>query len=96
MRPPAPPALTRPTDFDSFWASTRRELAAVPLAVEREPGGERREDAELEELSFASLDGVRVRGYLMRATDDAPARSWCTRMATVDRRDACGPGRSTG
>lgn len=67
-----PPRVGRPADFDSFWSATRAQLDSVPAAVRREPGGERRGELELEELSFASLDGVRVRGYLIHARDDQP------------------------
>ena len=66
------PALTPPADFERFWARTRAELDEVPAAVRREPGGERRGKLELEELSFASLEGMRVRGYLIRSPDDRP------------------------
>ena len=66
---PVPP-LTRPPDFDRFWSATRAELAGVAARPKLE-----RVDAKrglvLERLTFGSLGGARVHGYVLRATDGA-------------------------
>lgn len=64
------PPLTRPPDFESFWEKTRAELGRIPPAISRE--SLRSEDPALgfERLSFDSLGGVRVSGYVIRWKND--------------------------
>ena len=66
------PPLTRPPDFEAFWEKTRAELGRIPPAVSRELLGS--DDAALgfERLSFDSLGGARVSGYVIRWKDDVP------------------------
>jgi cephalosporin-C deacetylase len=66
------PPLTRPPDFEAFWEKTRAELGRIPPAVSRESLGS--DDAALgfERLSFDSLGGARVSGYVIRWKDDVP------------------------
>jgi len=67
------PARTAPPDFERFWAKTRRDLAEVDPGLQRE---ERPECAAahrvVEHLSFRSLGGGWVRGYLIRWQDRQP------------------------
>ena len=66
---PAPPPLTRPADFDAFWERTRSELAAVPADLGREPAWSPDPALVLEELTFSSLGGARIRAYAITADD---------------------------
>lgn len=63
---------TRPPDFDAFWERTVGELRGVPhdatTELVEEPGDSR---PALERVSFRSLGGALVRGYLLRWTDGA-------------------------
>ncbi len=54
-----------PPDFDSFWSATLDSLAAVPAEVEMALDSQRMSDeAEVYRISFTSLHGVRVHGWL--------------------------------
>jgi cephalosporin-C deacetylase len=65
------PPLSRPPDFSRFWAATLDELERVPPAVERGP--DRVENRFLlERLSFNSLGGARIRGYLLHEKGGPP------------------------
>lgn len=66
------PPLTRPPDFQSFWEETRAELGRIPPAVSREPLGSEDPALAFERLSFDSLGGVRVSGYVIRWNDEVP------------------------
>ena len=68
---PQPP-LTRLPDFESFWEKTRAELGEISPAVSRESLGSEDTALEFERLSFASLGGARVSGYVIRWKDDVP------------------------
>ncbi|MGC2578081.1 MAG: acetylxylan esterase, partial [Terrimicrobiaceae bacterium] len=59
LRPP----LTRPPDFEGFWAKTSEELSAVEPDVRRTPVSSKRGPLELSRLTFRSLGGVEVTGY---------------------------------
>jgi cephalosporin-C deacetylase len=67
---PRPPSR-RPVDFFEFWSRTLDELDGTPPVVEREVAGARA-GLELERLSFGSLGGVRIHGYLLRWVDGRP------------------------
>jgi cephalosporin-C deacetylase len=58
-------------DFSEFWSATLEELDRTPPTVERVPAATRA-GIGLEWLSFASLGGARIHGYLLRWTDGAP------------------------
>ena len=67
------PALTRPPDFESFWAKTREELNAIDPKVHRTPMPcESHPSLELSQLTFHSLGGVEITGYSLGWLDDAP------------------------
>ncbi len=54
-----------PADFDSFWSATLDSLAAVPVELEMALDSRRMSDeAEVYRISFTSLHGVRVHGWL--------------------------------
>jgi cephalosporin-C deacetylase len=63
--------LSRPADFFGFWSQTMQELSQVAPAVELEPAGGR-DGIRLQRLSFASLGGVAIHGYLLRWEDREP------------------------
>ena len=67
------PTLTRPPDFESFWAKTCEKLSAVEPDVHRMPvTSERRPSLEPSRLRFRSLGGVEVAGYSIGWQDDEP------------------------
>ncbi len=58
--PPYPPA-----DFDAFWDATRDSLSAIPLEAEvRKEDSLCSADAQVFRVSYLSLHGVRVHGWL--------------------------------
>ena len=63
--------LSRPADFFGFWSQTLAELARVAPAAGLEAAG-RRAGILLQRLSFASLGGVVLHGYLLRWEDKEP------------------------
>ena len=66
------PTLTRPPDFESFWAKTCEELNAIDPEVRRTPMTcEGHPSLELSQLTFHSLGGVEVTGYSLGWSDDA-------------------------
>jgi Acetyl esterase (deacetylase) len=66
------PTLTRPPDFESFWANTCEELNAIDPEVRRTPVTcESHPLLELSQLTFHSLGGVEVTGYSLGWMDDA-------------------------
>lgn len=64
------PALNRPHDFARFWEMTTAELEGVYPDVVREPLREEHPILRCERLSFSSLGGARVSGYMIRWADD--------------------------
>ena len=67
------PILTRPPDFDRFWAKTREELSSVKSEVRLTPmAGEDCRTQELSWLTFRSLGGVEVTGYSIASRSDEP------------------------
>jgi cephalosporin-C deacetylase len=67
------PILTRPPDFEPFWAKTCEELSAIEPDVRRMPvTSKRRPSLELSRLTFRSLGGVEVTGYSIGWQDDEP------------------------
>ena len=89
-RLPAP--LSRPADFFGFWSQTLEELARVAPAAGLEVAG-RRAGILLQRLSFASLGGVVIHGYLLRWEDKQPDHSLSTATATAGRSRRSGRGR---
>jgi cephalosporin-C deacetylase-like acetyl esterase len=65
------PSLRHPPDFEAFWDKTLDALNACDPAVARSPGDET-DGLRLDTLTFASLGGARVHGYLLHWTDAAP------------------------
>ena len=63
--------LSRPADFFGFWSQTLAELARVAPAAGLEAAG-RRAGILLQRLSFASLGGVAIHGYLLRWEEREP------------------------
>ena len=64
---PAAAASSRPTDFDRFWADTRRELAATPLNAKLTPDPEHTDAAvACFKASYASLHGIIVHARYCR------------------------------
>jgi cephalosporin-C deacetylase len=63
--------LSRPADFFGFWSRTVAELARVAPATRLEPAGARG-GVRLHRLSFASLGGVTIHGYLLRVDRGGP------------------------
>jgi cephalosporin-C deacetylase len=63
--------LSRPADFFEFWSRTMEELRRVPPAVGLEEAGGG-DGVRLQRLSFASLGGVVIHGYLLAWRDGAP------------------------
>jgi cephalosporin-C deacetylase len=63
--------LSRPADFFEFWSQTMQELSRVAPAVGLEPAGGR-DGIRLQRLSFTSLGGVTIHGYLLRWEDREP------------------------
>lgn len=63
------PPLTRPPDFESFWERTRAELGRIPPAVSRELLASEDPALGFERLSFDSLGGARISGYVIRWQD---------------------------
>lgn len=72
MRRTFAPALTRPPDFDRFWAATLRELDAIDPDVEPHSTLVDPSNLELHVLSFRSLGGARVSMYLVCWRDGRP------------------------
>lgn len=67
------PALSRPPDFEWFWAKTCEELNAIDPELRRRPVTEAsRPGLELSQLTFRSLGGVEVTGYSIGWQDDQP------------------------
>jgi cephalosporin-C deacetylase len=65
------PSLTRPPDFESFWAKTREELNAVDPQLLRTPvTAATHPSLEVFQLTFYSLGGVKVTGYSVGWRDD--------------------------
>ena len=62
------PLITRPADFDDFWSGTLQELEGLSLDLTERtlPKADSDPELELKTLSFASLGGVTVHGYLLR------------------------------
>lgn len=70
MRRKLKPQPIFPVDFSSFWAKTRRALDQVESAIAREPVSQTAYPRlALEYISFCSLGGARIHGYLIRWKD---------------------------
>ena len=80
--------LSRPADFFEFWSQTMQELSRVAPAVGLEPAGGR-DGIRLQRLSFTSLGGVTIHGYLLRWEDREP-RPLVVHGHDVDRGGADG------
>jgi cephalosporin-C deacetylase len=65
------PTLSRPPDFESFWAKTCDELNAIDLKARRAPVTcESHSSLELSQLTFHSLGDAQVTGYSLAWLDD--------------------------
>ena len=64
---PAAAAPSRPKDFDRFWATVRRDLAATPLDAKLTPDPEHTDaDAACFKASYASLKGIVIHARYCR------------------------------
>ena len=66
------PLCEEPADFDEFWATTRDsldEVEANPVLARQKPP---REDLVYDQLTFTSLHGVSISGYLLKHADAEP------------------------
>ena len=60
-------SLTRPPDFDAFWADLLAQADAIPLNASVVPVPHRSTDeVEVFEIAYDSLDGVRIAGWYCR------------------------------
>jgi len=67
-------SVTRPADFNAFWAAIDAELTATPLDPSMELVPHRSIEAvEVYEIGYTSLDGVRIAGWYCR-----PRESWAS------------------
>jgi cephalosporin-C deacetylase len=66
------PIVTRPPDFESFWAKTREELDAINPQLVRTPmTGATHPSLQLFQLTFYSFGGVKVTGYSLAWRGDS-------------------------
>ena len=66
----------RPDDFEEFWRATLAQADALPLDADiRAVPLRSRDDVEMFEISFQSLDGIRVAGWYGRPATHAAAGS---------------------
>ena len=64
---PAAAAQSRPKDFDTFWASTRRELAQTPLDAKLTPDPEHTDaEAACFKVDYSSLHGIPIHARYCR------------------------------
>ena len=69
------PAAKCPDDFDAFWAEGRREVAAIPPDVRMELNGKWSDtNWNVWCVSFASVRGVRVYGWLAKERKHGEAK----------------------
>jgi len=66
------PSLPVPTDFDAFWESKKRELAAIPMNAKMTPLPARQAGIELFDVEAASVGDRPMRGYYARPAHAAP------------------------
>ncbi|MCC6755313.1 MAG: acetylxylan esterase [Solirubrobacterales bacterium] len=69
------PALGRPDDFDDFWQSKLRELAAVPANPRLTPGESGKADITYHRIAMDNIRGSHIQGQLARPSqaDKLPA-----------------------
>ena len=61
--------VNKPADFDAFWQGVSHEAAAIPLSAEMVPDPLRTsEDIEVFQVSYQSLDHVRIAAWYCRPT----------------------------
>lgn len=71
MRRQLGPVSAPPKDFHRFWRTTLDELENVPVELTRDPSRtQRATDLILEDISFASLGGARIHGYVLRPREE--------------------------
>lgn len=64
-------SVTKPEDFDAFWAQVQAELDAIPLDAHLRPVPERSTpEVEVFEVHYDSLQGVRIAGWYCRPAAD--------------------------
>jgi cephalosporin-C deacetylase len=61
-----------PPDLDMFWAATTAELRAVPGALRRSSRPAPSNGTVATDVSFRSLGGRRIYGYVITWADQAP------------------------
>jgi cephalosporin-C deacetylase len=66
------PSLPVPDDFDAFWESKKRELAAIPLNAKLTPVSTRETGIELFDVEADSVGDRPMRGYYARRAHAAP------------------------
>ena len=59
------PPLTRREDFDDFWARTRAQAEAVPLAPIVEKVDYPMDAVEVYDVSYCGFDQTRIHGWLI-------------------------------
>lgn len=60
------PALSRPDDFDAFWAAKLKELAAVPANPKLEPADSGKANVDYFQITMDNIRGSHIRGQLAR------------------------------
>lgn len=60
------PALPRPEDFDTFWRSKLKELAAVPMNPTLEAGESGKTNVDYFKITMDNIRGSKIRGQLAR------------------------------
>ena len=66
------PELTRPDDFFEFWADNLRQIEQVDTTADSTLGHCLRPELCVEYLTFQSLGGAIIHGYLLSWRDDRP------------------------
>lgn len=66
------PSLPVPSDFDAFWESKKRELAAIPMNAKLTPVATRETGIELFDVEADAVGDRPMRGYYARPAHAAP------------------------
>jgi len=69
------PPDNAPEDFEAFWRDLHQRARAVPVELERRPDGETESGHRRELLTYTSLGGVRVGGWLLTPADESAVKS---------------------
>jgi cephalosporin-C deacetylase-like acetyl esterase len=60
------PSAPRPTDFDTFWASKVKELAAVPMNPVLETAESGSPTVDYSKITLSNIRGTKIRGQIAR------------------------------